>query len=66
MALTFDNCHADNRKWKVELWIADSERTVGGHDIPFFSKISLRTEVIGLRAMNYDVGLKFIGLQSHG
>ncbi len=64
MALNFDACVNDERKWKVEFWIADTERAVGGHNIPFFSKISLRTEVISLRAMNYDIGLKFIGLQA--
>jgi uncharacterized protein (TIGR04141 family) len=64
-AVAFDDAHADDRKWKVEFWIADTERAVGGHNIPFFSKISLRSEIISLRAMNYDVGLKFIGMQPH-
>jgi uncharacterized protein (TIGR04141 family) len=64
-AVAFDAARDDDRKWKVEFWIADTERAVGGHNIPFFSKISLRSEIISLRAMNYDIGLKFIGMQPH-
>jgi uncharacterized protein (TIGR04141 family) len=63
MARTFDATLADDRRWKIEFWIADTERQVGGFNIPFFSKISLRNEVTSLKAMNFDVAIKFIGLQ---
>ncbi|MGQ2974666.1 MAG: TIGR04141 family sporadically distributed protein [Sphingopyxis sp.] len=64
MARAFDVTLDDERKWKIEFWIADTERQVGGFNIPFFSKISLRNEVTSLQAMNFDVGIKFIGLQA--
>jgi uncharacterized protein (TIGR04141 family) len=51
-----------DRKWKVLFVIADAPRAAGGFNIPFFSKISLRDETINLKAMSYDVGLRFIGL----
>jgi uncharacterized protein (TIGR04141 family) len=53
----------DTRAWKVELIIADAPRATGEFNIPFFSKISLRDEAISLHAMNYRVGLRFIGLE---
>lgn len=46
--------------WTVEYWIADAPRINGNFNIPFFSKISLRDEVDDLRAMQYDVALRFI------
>ena len=46
--------------WTVEFWIADAPRRNGDFNIPFFSKISLRDEVIALRAMQYNVALRFI------
>lgn len=51
------------RKWKVEFWIIDSPRMNGEFDIPFFSKISLRDEVNSLRAMNYEVAIRFIKIE---
>jgi uncharacterized protein (TIGR04141 family) len=51
-----------NKNWKIEFVIADSPRANGEFNIPFFSKISLRDEVLNLRAMGYSVGLRFIGL----
>lgn len=53
----------DDRKWKVEFVIADTPRQNGSFNIPFFSKISLRDESISLKAMGYEVGVKFIGLE---
>jgi uncharacterized protein (TIGR04141 family) len=50
-------------KWTVLFAIADSPRTNGEFNIPFFSKISLRDEVIGLNAMGYNVEVRFIGLE---
>jgi uncharacterized protein (TIGR04141 family) len=50
-------------KWTVMFVIADSPRTNGEFNIPFFSKISLRDELIGLNAMGYDVEVRFIGLE---
>jgi uncharacterized protein (TIGR04141 family) len=50
------------RPWKVEFVIADTPRLNGQFNIPFFSKITLRDELINLRAMRYNVGLRFIGL----
>lgn len=50
------------RKWRVEFWVADTPRANGDFNIPFFSKITLRDEANSLRAMNYDVAVRFIGL----
>lgn len=46
--------------WTVEYWIADAPRKNGMFNIPFFSKISLRDEVDELRAMQFQVKLRFI------
>ena len=62
-AADLDAVRNDDRPWKVEFIIADSPRANGAFNIPFFSKVSLRDEVRMLRAMQYGVGLKFIGLQ---
>lgn len=51
------------RPWKVEFVIADAPRQTGEFNIPFFSKISLRDEAINLKAMGYEVGIRFIGLE---
>ncbi len=51
------------RQWTIEFRIADTPRANGEFNIPFFSKISLRDEVINLSAMNYRVALRFIGLE---
>ncbi len=57
-----DRAIDDNeRPWTVEYVIADAPRANGEFNIPFFSKITLRDEVIDLRAMQYNVILKFIG-----
>ncbi|MGD0643269.1 MAG: TIGR04141 family sporadically distributed protein [Roseiarcus sp.] len=53
-----------DRKWTVEFRIADTPRANGEFNIPFFSKISLRDEASSLVAMNYQVSLKFIGLEA--
>lgn len=62
-ATQLDAVRNDDRPWKVEFIIADTPRTNGIFNIPFFSKVSLRDEVRMLRAMQYETGLKFIGLQ---
>lgn len=46
--------------WTVEFWIADAPRYTGEFNIPFFSKISLKDEATELRAMQYNVALRFI------
>lgn len=51
-----------NEKWTVEFRIADFPRKNGQHNIPFFSKISLRDEAHNIRAMGFDVGIGFITL----
>lgn len=62
-AAHLDAVRNDDRPWKVEFIIADTPRADGAFNIPFFSKVSLRDEVRMLRAMQYDAGIKFIGLQ---
>ncbi len=52
----------DQRKWTVEFLIADTPRANGQFNIPFFSKITLRDELSSLRAMGYEVDLKFVRL----
>ncbi len=54
----------DERKWTVEFWIADTPRANGEFNIPFFSKISLRDETSSLLAMQYEVVIRFIGLEA--
>lgn len=56
-----DAVRADDRPWTVEFLILDAPRVNGEFNIPFFSKISLRDEVINLRAMHYEVAVRFIG-----
>lgn len=53
----------DERKWQIEFWIIDVPRADGNFNIPFFSKISLRDEVQNLQAMNYDIRIRFIGME---
>ena len=66
-AIQLDAAQHDPRPWKVEFIIADAPRVDGTFNIPFFSKVSLRDEVRMIRAMQYEAGLKFIGLQpDHG
>lgn len=56
--------HVDNpaEVWTIEYWIADAPRADGSFNIPFFSKITLHDEVKDLRAMQYDVALRFIAV----
>ena len=61
-AESFNRVRDDARQWKVEFVIADTPRANGEFNIPFFSKVSLRDEVRALRAMKYDVSLRFIRL----
>jgi uncharacterized protein (TIGR04141 family) len=51
------------RKWTVEFIIADSPRHNGEFNIPFFSKITLRDEISKLKAMGFDVKLRFVRLE---
>ena len=53
----------DDTPWTVEFLIADSTRANGEFNIPFFSKITLRDELSSLKAMGYDVRLKFLRLE---
>lgn len=53
----------EERKWRVEYWIIDVPRQDGEFNIPFFSKISLRDEVRNLRAMDYEVCIRFIRME---
>jgi uncharacterized protein (TIGR04141 family) len=62
-AQQLDLVRGDNRPWKVEFIIADTPRQNGEFNIPFFSKVSLRDEIRTMRAMKYETGLRFIGLQ---
>lgn len=60
----FLDAHSDeSRRWVVEYWIADSRRANGGFEIPFFSKVTFRDEQKKMRAMNYDVVIRFIELR---
>lgn len=52
------------QKWTVEFWIADTPRANGEFNIPFFSKISFRDESNNLLAMEYEVAIRFIGLEA--
>jgi uncharacterized protein (TIGR04141 family) len=51
----------DNR-WTVEFQIADFPRPDGTHNIPFFSRLTLRDEARDIEAMEFDVSVKFIKL----
>ena len=64
-----DNATADKLKdsfgdtlagWQVEFHIVDAPRTDGTHNIPFFSRITLRDESRAMKSMSFGVGLKFI------
>ncbi|WP_442678329.1 TIGR04141 family sporadically distributed protein [Sphingomonas sp. ASY06-1R] len=63
-AISLDGARADQtRPWSVEFLIADTPRQNGDFNIPFFSKVSLRDELRMLRAMRYQVAIRFIELQ---
>lgn len=49
-------------KWTVEFQIADFPRADGTHNIPFFSKLSLRDEAQTIRMAGFDVKVAFISL----
>lgn len=63
LAHEFDDVRETDDPWTVEFVIADTPRANGQFNIPFFSKITLRDEVSTLRAMDYNVALRFIRLQ---
>ena len=47
--------------WTVEFHIIDFEpRASGKADIPFFSKVTLKDEIVKLKLMGFDVALKFV------
>jgi uncharacterized protein (TIGR04141 family) len=50
------------KRWTVEFQIADFPRSDGTHNIPFFSKLTLREEARNIEAMNFDVRVRFIKL----
>jgi uncharacterized protein (TIGR04141 family) len=50
------------KRWTVEFQIADFPRADGTHNIPFFSKLTLREEARDIEAMEFDVSVRFIKL----
>lgn len=53
---------ARKKKWTVEFQIADFPRPDGAHNIPFFSKLTLREEARNMESMGFDVRVGFITL----
>lgn len=51
-----------HERWTVEFQIADIPREGGQHNIPFFSKLTLRDEARNIEAMDYAVSVGFITL----
>lgn len=51
-----------SERWTVEFQIADFPRADGTHNIPFFSKLTLREEARDIEAMEFDVSVRFIKL----
>ena len=51
----------DLSPWTVEFHIADAPLGEGGYSIPFFSRVTFRDEKRRLRAMGYEVSVRFIG-----
>lgn len=49
-------------RWTIEFQIADFPRPDGTHNIPFFSKLTLREEARNMEAMGFDVNVRFITL----
>ncbi len=49
-------------RWTIEFQIADFPRADGKHNIPFFSKLTLREEARDIEAMEFDVSVRFIKL----
>ena len=48
--------------WVVDFQNADFPRSDGSHNIPFFSKLTLREEARNIKAMGFDVQVNFITL----
>lgn len=61
-AQEFDDSLKKN-KWCVEYQIADFPRKDGKHNIPFFSKLTLKEEARAIKSMGFDIKLCFIKLQ---
>jgi uncharacterized protein (TIGR04141 family) len=51
-----------NKRWTIEFQIADFPRPDGTHNIPFFSKLTLRDEARDIEAMEFKVSVRFIKL----
>jgi uncharacterized protein (TIGR04141 family) len=51
-----------DERWTIEFQIADFPRPDGKHNIPFFSKLTLREEARDIEAMEFNVAVKFIKL----
>jgi len=49
-------------RWTIEFQIADFPRVDGSHNIPFFSKLTLREEARNMEAMGFNVKVCFIRL----
>jgi uncharacterized protein (TIGR04141 family) len=50
------------KRWTIDFQIADFPRSDGKHNIPFFSKLTLREEARSIEAMGFDVKVNFIKL----
>jgi uncharacterized protein (TIGR04141 family) len=50
------------KRWTVDFQIADFPRSDGEHNIPFFSKLTLREEARSIEAMGFNVKVNFIKL----
>jgi uncharacterized protein (TIGR04141 family) len=49
-------------RWTIDFQIADFPRPDNTHNIPFFSKLTLREEARNIEAMGFDVRVNFIKL----
>lgn len=54
------------KKWMIDFQIADFPRADGTHNIPFFSKLTLRDEARKMEAMGFAVEVNFIKLAKVG
>jgi uncharacterized protein (TIGR04141 family) len=53
-ARELEQAFKDKKRWTVEFQIADFPRADGKHNIPFFSKLTLRDVASNLEAMEFD------------
>jgi len=50
------------KRWIMDFQVADFARPDGTHNIPFFSKLTLREEARNIEAMGFEVQVNFIKL----